>query len=109
MTTRGGVSKAQKVLHLNEDVFADMNAFGRGGRIKHTEYNQCGKGRGLRFGTILNFRTKLGNGMGEQMLSCEYYYMAPNFLLIVSLHFTTDILGSTSIKFLSFFQYRFSW
>lgn len=75
MTTRGGVSKAQKGLHLNEDIFAGMNAFGRGGRIKHTEYYQCGKGRDLGFGTILNFQTKIGTGMGEQMLSREYYYM----------------------------------
>ncbi|KAG8700287.1 1,3-beta-D-glucan synthase [Ceratobasidium sp. 395] len=75
MTTRGGVSKAQKGLHLNEDIFAGMNAFGRGGRIKHSEYYQCGKGRDLGFGTILNFQTKLGNGMGEQMLSREYYYL----------------------------------
>ncbi|EJD47468.1 1,3-beta-glucan synthase [Auricularia subglabra TFB-10046 SS5] len=75
MNTRGGVSKAQKGLHLNEDIFAGMNAFGRGGRIKHMEYYQCGKGRDLGFGTILNFQTKLGNGMGEQMLSREYYYL----------------------------------
>lgn len=40
MTTRGGVSKAQKGLHLNEDIYAGMNAFGRGGKIKHTEYYQ---------------------------------------------------------------------
>lgn len=75
MNTRGGVSKAQKGLHLNEDIFAGMNAFGRGGRIKHIEYYQCGKGRDLGFGTILNFQTKIGSGMGEQMLSREYYYL----------------------------------
>ncbi|KAJ8082249.1 1,3-beta-D-glucan synthase [Marasmius tenuissimus] len=75
MNTRGGVSKAQKGLHLNEDIYAGMNAFGRGARIKHTEYYQCGKGRDLGFGTILNFQTKLGTGMGEQMLSREYYYL----------------------------------
>lgn len=75
MCTRGGVSKAQKGLHLNEDIYAGMMAFGRGGRIKHCEYYQCGKGRDLGFGTILNFTTKLGNGMGEQMLSREYYYL----------------------------------
>ncbi|KAF8527179.1 1,3-beta-glucan synthase [Hysterangium stoloniferum] len=75
MNTRGGVSKAQKGLHLNEDIFAGMNAFGRGGKIKHTEYYQCGKGRDLGFGTILNFQTKIGTGMGEQMLSREYYYL----------------------------------
>lgn len=50
MITRGGVSKAQKGLHLNEDINAGMNAFGWGG--KHTEYYQCGKGRNLGFGTI---------------------------------------------------------
>ncbi|KAH9972539.1 1-3-beta-glucan synthase [Lactifluus volemus] len=75
MNTRGGVSKAQKGLHLNEDIYAGMTAFGRGGRIKHTEYYQCGKGRDLGFGTILNFQTKIGTGMGEQMLSREYYYL----------------------------------
>ncbi|KAG8707025.1 1,3-beta-D-glucan synthase [Ceratobasidium sp. 395] len=76
MSTRGGVNKAQKGLHLNEDsIFAGMDAFGRGGHIKHTEYFQCGKGRDLGFGTVLNFQTKLGNGMAEQMLSREYYYL----------------------------------
>ncbi|KAH8833637.1 glycosyltransferase family 48 protein [Flagelloscypha sp. PMI_526] len=75
MNTRGGVSKAQKGLHLNEDIYAGMNALGRGARIKHTEYYQCGKGRDLGFGTILNFQTKIGTGMGEQMLSREYYYL----------------------------------
>jgi 1,3-beta-glucan synthase len=75
MTTRGGVSKGQKGLHLNEDIYAGMNAFLRGGRIKHTEYFQCGKGRDLGFGSILNFTTKIGTGMGEQMLSREYYYL----------------------------------
>lgn len=75
MATRGGVSKAQKGLHLNEDIYAGMNAMLRGGRIKHCEYFQCGKGRDLGFGTILNFTTKIGAGMGEQMLSREYYYL----------------------------------
>lgn len=75
MTTRGGVSKAQKGLHLNEDIFAGVTAFCRGGRIKHTEYYQCGKGRDLGFGSILNFTTKIGTGMGEQLLSREYYYL----------------------------------
>jgi 1,3-beta-glucan synthase len=75
MTTRGGVSKSQKGLHLNEDIYAGMTALLRGGRIKHCEYYQCGKGRDLGFGSILNFTTKIGTGMGEQMLSREYYYL----------------------------------
>lgn len=75
MTTRGGLSKAQKGLHLNEDIYAGMNAICRGGRIKHSDYYQCGKGRDLGFGSILNFTTKIGGGMGEQMLSREYYYL----------------------------------
>lgn len=75
MTTRGGISKAQRGLHLNEDIYAGMNATCRGGRIKHCDFYQCGKGRDLGFGTILNFTTKVGAGMGEQMLSREYFYM----------------------------------
>lgn len=75
MTTRGGVSKAQKGLHLNEDIYAGMMAITRGGRIKHCEYYQCGKGRDLGFGSVLNFTTKIGTGMGEQLLSREYYYL----------------------------------
>ncbi|XBW36981.1 hypothetical protein QEN19_002561 [Hanseniaspora menglaensis] len=75
MTTRGGVSKAQKGLHLNEDIYAGISAICRGGRIKHSDYFQCGKGRDLGFGSILNFTTKIGAGMGEQLLSREYYYL----------------------------------
>ncbi|KAI9366094.1 1,3-beta-D-glucan synthase catalytic subunit [Zopfochytrium polystomum] len=58
MTTRGG-----------------MNALMRGGRITHTEYMQCGKGRDLGFSSILKFVAKIGAGMGEQMLSREQYYL----------------------------------
>ncbi|RKP27682.1 putative 1,3-beta-D-glucan synthase subunit [Syncephalis pseudoplumigaleata] len=75
MNTRGGVSKATKGLHLNEDIYAGMNAFERGGRIKHTEYFQCGKGRDLGFCSVLNFNTKIGTGMAEQFLSREHYYI----------------------------------
>ncbi|KAJ3120625.1 1,3-beta-D-glucan synthase [Nowakowskiella sp. JEL0407] len=73
MATRGGVSKAQKGLHLNEDIYAGMQAMQRGGRIKHTEYIQCGKGRDLGFSSILKFVAKIGAGMGEQILSREHY------------------------------------
>ncbi|KAJ3085337.1 1,3-beta-D-glucan synthase, partial [Quaeritorhiza haematococci] len=75
MTTRGGVSKGQKGLHVNEDIYAGMMALQRGGRIKHTEYLQCGKGRDLGFSSILKFVAKIGAGMGEQMLSREQYYL----------------------------------
>lgn len=75
MNTRGGVSKAQKGLHLNEDIYAGMTALMRGGIIKHSEYMQCGKGRDLGLTSILNFITKIGAGMGEQIISREYYFL----------------------------------
>lgn len=75
MATRGGISKGQKGLHLNEDIYAGITAITRGGKIKHCDYYQCGKGRDLGFGTILNFTTKIGAGMGEQILSREHYYL----------------------------------
>lgn len=75
MTTRGGVSKAQKGLHLNEDIYAGMTAIMRGGIIKHSEFMQCGKGRDLGLTSILNFITKIGAGMGEQIISREYFFL----------------------------------
>ena len=93
MTTRGGISKAQKGLHLNEDIYAGMKAMIRGGRIKHCEYFQCGKGRDLGFGSILNFTTKIGAGMGEQILSREYYYMGTQLPLDRFLTFYYAHLG----------------
>lgn len=93
MTTRGGISKAQKGLHLNEDIYAGMTAMCRGGRIKHCEYFQCGKGRDLGFGSILNFTTKIGAGMGEQMLSREYYYLGTQLPLDRFLTFYYAHLG----------------
>ncbi|TPX36628.1 1,3-beta-glucan synthase [Synchytrium microbalum] len=81
MTTRGGVSKAQRGLHVNEDVFTGMTALQRGGRIKHTEYMQCGKGRDLGFASILKFVAKIGGGMAEQLLSREHYYLGSRLAL----------------------------
>lgn len=81
MITRGGVSKAQRGLHLNEDIYAGINALIRGGRIKHCEYMQCGKGRDLGFSSILSFTTKLGTGMAEQMLSREYFLLGSSLPL----------------------------
>ncbi|QEU59953.1 hypothetical protein KDRO_C04770 [Kluyveromyces lactis] len=81
ITTRGGVSKAQRGLHLNEDIYVGMNVLMRGGRIKHAEYYQCGKGRDLSFNSILNFTTKIGSGMGEQLLSREHFYIGTSLPL----------------------------
>ncbi|KAI9245563.1 1,3-beta-glucan synthase component-domain-containing protein [Phascolomyces articulosus] len=74
MTIRGGVRKAQKGLYLNEDIYAGMNAFERGGCIKHVEYYQCGKGRDLGMGSILNFITKIAL---DRFLT--FYYAHPGF------------------------------
>ncbi|PKC08034.1 hypothetical protein RhiirA5_478188 [Rhizophagus irregularis] len=81
MTTRGGISKAMKGLHLSEDIFAGINSFSRGGRIKHCEYIQCSKGRDIGLDSILHFTTKTSTGMGEQNLSREYYYLGTQLSL----------------------------
>ena len=71
--TRGGVSKASKMLHVSEDIFAGFKSTLRGGRIFHREYTQCGKGRDLGFGQLFLFEAKLASGAGEQALSREAY------------------------------------
>lgn len=42
-----GLSKAQRGLHLNEDIYAGMSVLMRGGINKHVEYMQVGKGKDL--------------------------------------------------------------
>ncbi|EIW80328.1 glycosyltransferase family 48 protein [Coniophora puteana RWD-64-598 SS2] len=74
MNTLDGVSKSQKGLYLDEDIYAGMNAFGRGARIKHTEYIQCGEGRDLGFGTTSTSRRRLVRE-DEQVPKREYYYL----------------------------------
>ena len=84
MITRGGASKAQKGLHLNEDIYAGMNAFGRGGRIKHTEYYQCGKGRDLGFGTSSISRQKPERVWANRCSVANTITLVPSSLLIDS-------------------------
>src|SRR6202012_6055742 len=72
-TTRGGMSKASKMLHVSEDIFAGFKSTLRGGRILHKEYIQVGKGRDLGFNQLYLFEAKLAPGAGEQALSREAY------------------------------------
>lgn len=71
--TRGGMSKASKMIHVSEDIFAGFKSTLRGGRILHKEYIQCGKGRDLGFNQLYLFEAKLASGAGEQALSREAY------------------------------------
>jgi len=69
--TRGGMSKASKMIHVSEDIFAGFKSTLRGGRILHKEYVQVGKGRDLGFNQLFLFEAKLASGAGEQALSRE--------------------------------------
>ncbi|KAJ3175376.1 1,3-beta-D-glucan synthase [Irineochytrium annulatum] len=70
---RGGVSKAQRGLHLNEDIFAGMLVFMRGGVNKHAEYMQVGKGKDLGVNSVMGYFSKLAMGMSEQVMSREQH------------------------------------
>jgi len=59
--TRGGMSKASKMIHVSEDIFAGFKSTLRGGRILHKEYIQCGKGRDLGFNQLYLFEAKLAS------------------------------------------------
>lgn len=58
--TRGGVSKANAVQHVSEDVFGGMNAMKRGGLSKYVSYISVGKGRDMGLDSILGFEGKVG-------------------------------------------------
>ncbi|XP_027339849.1 callose synthase 7 [Abrus precatorius] len=89
--TRGGISKASKVINLSEDIFAGFNSTLRQGFITHHEYIQVGKGRDVGMNQISQFEAKVANGNGEQTLSRDVYRLGRrfDFYRMLSFYFTT--------------------
>ncbi|KAJ7537052.1 hypothetical protein O6H91_12G095000 [Diphasiastrum complanatum] len=77
--TRGGISKASKVINLSEDIFAGFNSTLRRGNVTHHEYIQVGKGRDVGLNQISLFEAKVANGNGEQTLSRDIYRLGHRF------------------------------
>ncbi|XP_045796427.1 callose synthase 3-like [Trifolium pratense] len=89
--TRGGVSKASRVINLSEDIFAGFNSTLREGSVTHHEYIQVGKGRDVGLNQISMFEAKIANGNGEQTLSRDVYRLGHrfDFFRMLSCYFTT--------------------
>ncbi|XP_073011605.1 callose synthase 3-like [Typha latifolia] len=89
--TRGGVSKASKIINLSEDIFAGFNSTLREGNVTHHEYMQIGKGRDVGLNQISLFEAKIANGNGEQTLSRDIYRLGHrfDFFRMLSCYFTT--------------------
>ncbi|XP_050944379.1 callose synthase 1 isoform X4 [Cucumis melo] len=89
--TRGGISKASKVINLSEDIFAGFNSTLREGNVTHHEYIQVGKGRDVGLNQISMFEAKIANGNGEQTLSRDMYRLGHrfDFFRMLSCYFTT--------------------
>ncbi|PSS26439.1 Callose synthase [Actinidia chinensis var. chinensis] len=89
--SRGGVSKASKLINLSEDIFAGFNSTLRGGNVTHHEYIQVGKGRDVGLNQISMFEAKIANGNGEQTMSRDIYRLGHrfDFFRMLSCYFTT--------------------
>ncbi|KAL6966330.1 Callose synthase 9 [Sarracenia purpurea var. burkii] len=89
--TRGGISKASRVINISEDIFAGFNSTLRQGNITHHEYIQVGKGRDVGLNQIALFEGKVAGGNGEQVLSRDVYRLGQlfDFLRMMSFYFTT--------------------
>ncbi|AQK80738.1 Putative glycosyl transferase family protein [Zea mays] len=89
--TRGGVSKASKIINLSEDIFAGFNSTLREGNVTHHEYMQVGKGRDVGLNQISLFEAKIANGNGEQTLSRDIYRLGHrfDFFRMLSCYYTT--------------------
>ncbi|PIN25186.1 1,3-beta-glucan synthase [Handroanthus impetiginosus] len=89
--TRGGVSKASKVINLSEDIFAGFNSTLRGGNVTLHEYIQVGKGRDVGLNQISLFEAKIACGNGEQGVSRDIYRLGHrfDFFRMLSCYFTT--------------------
>lgn len=131
--TRGGISKASKVMNLSEDIFAGMfssdyamrksclvlppcsqwvfdiegfNSTLRQGNVTHHEYIQLGKGRDVGMNQISNFEAKVANGNGEQTLCRDIYRLGHrfDFFRMLSMYFTTVGFYFNSMVWVSYFN-----
>ncbi|XP_043693425.1 callose synthase 9 [Telopea speciosissima] len=89
--TRGGISKASRVINISEDIYAGFNTTLRQGNITHHEYIQVGKGRDVGLNQIALFEGKVAGGNGEQVLSRDIYRLGQlfDFFRMLSFYFTT--------------------
>ncbi|XP_057953714.1 callose synthase 9 isoform X2 [Malania oleifera] len=89
--TRGGISKASRIINISEDIFAGFNSTLRQGNITHHEYIQVGKGRDVGLNQIALFEGKVAGGNGEQVLSRDVYRLGQlfDFFRMLSFYFTT--------------------
>ena len=62
VATCGGVSKANRGLHVSEDVFGGYNVLLRGRRIQFVDYISVGKGRDMGLESINTFEAKVRHG-----------------------------------------------
>ncbi|XP_065874400.1 callose synthase 12 [Euphorbia lathyris] len=89
--TRGGISKASRVINISEDIFAGFNCTLRGGNVTHHEYIQVGKGRDVGMNQVSMFEAKVASGNGEQILSRDVYRLGHrlDFFRMLSFFYTT--------------------
>ncbi|XP_074592799.1 callose synthase 12-like [Curcuma longa] len=89
--SRGGISKASRVINISEDIFAGFNCTLRGGNVTHHEYIQVGKGRDVGLNQISMFEAKVASGNGEQTLSRDVYRLGHrlDFFRMLSFFYTT--------------------
>ncbi|KAL3620450.1 Callose synthase 9 [Castilleja foliolosa] len=89
--TRGGISKASRVINISEDIFSGFNSTLRQGNVTHHEYIQVGKGRDVGINQIALFEGKVAGGNGEQVLSRDVYRLGQlfDFFRMMSFYFTT--------------------
>lgn len=91
--TRGGISKASRVINISEDIFAGFNSTLRQGNITHHEYIQVGKGRDVGLNQIALFEGKVAGGNGEQVLSRDVYRLGQLFDFFRMMSFYVSSVG----------------
>ncbi|KAL4565116.1 hypothetical protein LXL04_029201 [Taraxacum kok-saghyz] len=108
--TRGGISKASKMINVSEDIFVGFNSTLREGNVTHHEYIQVGKGRDVGLHQISVFEAKIANGNGEQTLSRDLYRLGHrfDFFRMLSCYFNTiGFYFSTLLTVLTVYVYLY--
>ncbi|XP_010070013.2 callose synthase 12 [Eucalyptus grandis] len=108
--SRGGISRASRIINISEDISAGFNCTLRGGKVTHHEYIQVGKGRDVGLNQISMVEAKVAAGNGEQVLSRDVYRLGHrlDFFRMLSFFYTTvGYFFNTTMVILT--AYAFLW
>ncbi|KAI3461055.1 hypothetical protein Pfo_017718 [Paulownia fortunei] len=99
--TRGGISKASRVINISEDIFSGFNSTLRQGNVTHHEYIQVGKGRDVGLNQIALFEGKVAGAMVNKFLVGMFTGLGSSLISSGCCHSISRLSDTTFVPWLA--------